>query len=121
MMSPLKQQLFTSVADGLVNFSLIGFDVGYITFFMSRSPEEVAEFTICNTNVGSIQVAVNDPGHIRTIFLMKIPKCVPRINEFGGGSVMIQPQPFFRRKRSEERRVGKECVSTCRSRWSPYH
>src|SRR3546814_14926327 len=25
------------------------------------------------------------------------------------------------RLRSEERRVGKECVSTCRSRWSPYH
>src|SRR3546814_11357067 len=24
-------------------------------------------------------------------------------------------------KRSEERRVGKECVSTCRSRWSPYN
>src|SRR3546814_5377589 len=24
-------------------------------------------------------------------------------------------------KRSEERRVGKECVSTCRSRWAPYH
>src|SRR3546814_14458953 len=23
--------------------------------------------------------------------------------------------------RSEERRVGKECVSTCRSRWSPYN
>src|SRR3546814_8358066 len=34
---------------------------------------------------------------------------------------------FFRERwygfddRSEERRVGKECVSTCRSRWSPYH
>src|SRR3546814_3206377 len=27
-------------------------------------------------------------------------------------------RPFVR---SEERRVGKECVSTCRSRWSPYH
>src|SRR3546814_12161976 len=25
------------------------------------------------------------------------------------------------RRRSEERRVGKECVSTCRSRWSLYH
>src|SRR3546814_2600241 len=24
-------------------------------------------------------------------------------------------------QRSEERRVGKECVRTCRSRWSPYH
>src|SRR3546814_2614157 len=27
----------------------------------------------------------------------------------------------LRHGRSEERRVGKECVSTCRSRWSPYH
>src|SRR3546814_7145350 len=27
----------------------------------------------------------------------------------------------LRQQRSEERRVGKECVSTCRSRWSPYH
>ena len=25
------------------------------------------------------------------------------------------------RERSEERRVGKECHTTCRSRWSPYH
>src|SRR3546814_13786320 len=30
------------------------------------------------------------------------------------------PRAFWA-KRSEERRVGKECVSTCRSRWSPYH
>src|SRR3546814_3055616 len=28
---------------------------------------------------------------------------------------------LFPETRSEERRVGKECVSTCRSRWSPYH
>src|SRR3546814_19059801 len=27
----------------------------------------------------------------------------------------------FRKQRSEERRVGKECVSTCRSRWSQNH
>src|SRR3546814_5022556 len=31
---------------------------------------------------------------------------------------LAQPGVF---QRSEERRVGKECVSTCRSRWSPYH
>src|SRR3546814_8713840 len=31
-----------------------------------------------------------------------------------------QVRPLHKR-RSEERRVGKECVSTCRSRWSPYH
>src|SRR3546814_11764062 len=35
-----------------------------------------------------------------------------RVNAFAGAS---------RDMRSEERRVGKECVSTCRSRWSPYH
>src|SRR3546814_14079274 len=29
--------------------------------------------------------------------------------------------PLLVTGRSEERRVGKECVSTCRSRWSPYH
>src|SRR3546814_3500261 len=29
--------------------------------------------------------------------------------------------PFGVGVRSEERRVGKECVSTCRYRWSPYH
>ena len=30
--------------------------------------------------------------------------------------------PLYSRKlRSEERRVGKECLRLCRSRWSPYH
>src|SRR3546814_13026705 len=38
---------------------------------------------------------------------------------------LLLSSPFFGGAgngwRSEERRVGKECVSTCRSRWSPYH
>src|SRR3546814_19266016 len=33
----------------------------------------------------------------------------------------IRLMPLVELVRSEERRVGKECVSTCRSRWSPYH
>src|SRR3546814_16651167 len=32
-----------------------------------------------------------------------------------------RPAYLWSHRRSEERRVGKECVSTCRSRWSPYH
>src|SRR3546814_11643486 len=36
----------------------------------------------------------------------------PRLNQLLGGEDDV---------RSEERRVGKECVSTCRSRWSPSH
>src|SRR3546814_3213652 len=36
------------------------------------------------------------------------------------GAANFLEKPFGE-DRSEERRVGKECVSTCRSRWSPYH
>src|SRR3546814_10233639 len=41
-------------------------------------------------------------------------------------SPVMVPASWYRYRmslysRSEERRVGKECVSTCRSRWSPYH
>src|SRR3546814_5286594 len=35
--------------------------------------------------------------------------------------VVAAAEQLGQRDRSEERRVGKECVSTCRSRWSPYH
>src|SRR3546814_6251326 len=37
----------------------------------------------------------------------------------GLGRPVLQPLSFV--PRSEERRVGKECVSPCSSRWSPYH
>src|SRR3546814_6161777 len=36
-------------------------------------------------------------------------------------TVLQQIRAAFGTHRSEERRVGTECVSTCRSRWSPYH
>src|SRR3546814_10940214 len=36
-------------------------------------------------------------------------------------SILIPVGTVTREGRSEERRVGKECVSTCRSRWWPYH
>src|SRR3546814_3988112 len=36
-------------------------------------------------------------------------------------ALFSQPHNKMGFERSEERRVGKECVSTCRSRWSPYH
>src|SRR3546814_13142164 len=39
----------------------------------------------------------------------------------GNAGMVFQSFNLFPHMRSEERRVGKECVSTCRSRWSPYH
>src|SRR3546814_20172899 len=43
--------------------------------------------------------------------------CVPLAHAAG----ISHDEVCDRAVRSEERRVGKECVSTCRSRWSPYH
>src|SRR3546814_12418392 len=37
------------------------------------------------------------------------------------GRLILYPPLRFDWYRSEERRVGKECVSTCRSRWAPVH
>src|SRR3546814_4855279 len=50
---------------------------------------------------------------------------VEKGNELGPGLLAYAVEPHERRgievERSEERSVGKACVSTCRSRWSPYH
>src|SRR3546814_17449760 len=47
----------------------------------------------------------------------------PKLMESVSLGCVVHTQRFFGDGmiRSEERRVGKECVSTCRSRWSPYH
>src|SRR3546814_8410528 len=47
---------------------------------------------------------------------------VPRRCAAGGWAVLSAlAGDQSKGRRSEERRVGKECVSTCRSRWSTYH
>src|SRR3546814_8868965 len=61
-------------------------------------------------------------GKIRKV-LMHAPKngffyVLDRTN---GKVISAKPYVPVTWARSEERRVGKECVSTCRSRWSPYH
>src|SRR3546814_16661975 len=47
------------------------------------------------------------------LFQMRIVQHVGEARNLGTGDVAG--------RRSEERRVGKECVSPCRYRWSPYH
>src|SRR3546814_15420332 len=43
------------------------------------------------------------------------------VHHAGGWLAVLDEGDVHRELRSEERRVGKECVSTCRSRWSPEH
>src|SRR3546814_2309358 len=52
-------------------------------------------------------------------------RCVGRLQRPGSPRARLGPFAWtsttLQARRSEERRVGKECVRTCRSRWSPYH
>src|SRR3546814_11469537 len=76
-------------------------------------------------------VAVVDEGKVDAGVLVELPE--PFVDGFHRGArapqfsvAMLGLDPSihgsaFSPLRSEERRVGKECVSTCRSRWSPSH
>src|SRR3546814_7678325 len=54
-----------------------------------------------------------------------VPELVYEVEKAGGGVILAAAarhrQQLPAQLRSEERRVGKECVSTCSSRWSQYH
>src|SRR3546814_7165947 len=64
---------------------------------------------------------VNGNG-LMDMFNMFSGGALERFSVFALGVIpYISASIVFQMMRSEERRVGKECVSTCRSRWSPYH
>src|SRR3546814_12721731 len=96
------------------------------------SPEQVAE-SLERTGVGFMfapahHAAMKNVGAVRkelgvrTIFNILGPLTNPAgaANQLMG---VFHPDlvGILVRVRSEERRVGKECVRTCRSRWWPYH
>src|SRR3546814_5680495 len=74
---------------------------------------------VCSSDLGGIEVPQFRIGHRRGY--RRHPARVPA---FAVGTGIKLPQGVDQAgvvERSAERRVGKECVSTCRSRWSPYH
>ena len=64
---------------------------------------------------GSYRLEVSSPGLNRKL------KALKDFEHFVGRRVKIQTREGAYTGRSEERRVRKECVQPCRSRWSPYH
>src|SRR3546814_15109838 len=65
------------------------------------------------------------PSYARVTNLGNGKSVVVRVNDRGpfheGRIIDLSYAAAVKLGRSEERRVGKECVSTCRSRWSPYN
>src|SRR3546814_13455698 len=70
-----------------------------------------------------LQVSGDEDGPTLAVEPVRIRRSYRRVIDFDG----CDPQRTVIKDdgrtvlRSEERRVGKECVSTCRSRWSPNH
>ena len=62
-------------------------------------------------------------GHVTIVTKGEMNECNTNYAQGGICSVTYAPDTFEKhiRDRSEERRVGKECLRLCRSRWSPYH
>src|SRR3546814_12280247 len=65
-----------------------------------------------------------DPSHTEEEFVSSVQSVLATLKEMVPGYDLVATPVAefgFDYIRSEERRVGKECVSTCRSRWSQYH
>src|SRR3546814_8388381 len=93
---------------------VIGFCVIVFLFFKQKTAYEmrISDWSsdVCSSDLNAFPGAWLVPGNLR-------------IGNFIRLAVFVDDQlrGFLGVFRSEERRVGKECVSTCRSRWSPYH
>src|SRR3546814_7948761 len=97
--------------------------VVFVFFFKQKTAYEmrISDWSsdVCSSDLTSIShktttitmAAVNQPVRER----VQLPNRMQHVH------FLVDRQCELSFQRSEERRVGKECVSTCRSRWSRYH
>src|SRR3546814_1130179 len=101
-----------------------------IVFFSSRrrhtSCALVTGVQTCALPIyGAVVVRIRKQHHVLPVVLERLARL--RLDHDGAiGAVLLLHAgvaviPVGAALRSEERRVGKECVRTCRSRWTPYH
>src|SRR3546814_11164655 len=69
---------------------------------------------------GLPEVRIHDLRHTFASYLINAGRSIYEVQRILGHT-QIKTTQRYSHLRSEERRVGKERVSTCRSRWSPYH
>src|SRR3546814_5205600 len=99
------------------------YDFYFFFFFKQKTAYEmrISDWSsdVCSSDLFFI-IVLTALGYFFTI---SAPKSFPTdsIISVEQGSGLLELSSRLEEERSEERRVGKECVSTCRSRWSPYN
>src|SRR3546814_14768916 len=91
----------------------------YTTLFRSHPRQVVEEAAAVEGQVGVVVVEIDD--FLGDARLGAVAAAERLWLSWRGHRRLSLLDRFAGRLRSEERRVGKECVSKCRSRWSPFH
>src|SRR3546814_12112767 len=84
---------------------------GWLLYCHSEIPDDVVYYALIGLEESEQQ--------LDSLFAPQVP--FQGISEFPVNMRTLGQDTVLPLHRSEERRGGKECVSTCRSRWSPYH
>src|SRR3546814_3587099 len=102
-------------------FYVVNYGDCFCCFFSSRRRHtRCALVTGVQTCALPICKGATSPGQQRCSGIWSRSTSLPSRTTSWHGALLIV-LGLMSQRRSEERRVGKECVSTCRSRWSPYH
>src|SRR5688572_18354320 len=93
MMSTLQQQLITSKPKSFLNFLFVLIYGGDIRFGVTRNPVKVAEFTVRNANICSINIPVDNPGH-KIILLTLFSQFIANNHQLRSGSMQKKKFSF---------------------------
>src|SRR3546814_9029882 len=100
-------------------YLVLGVYLFFLVFFFSSRRRHTRCALVTGVQTCALPISKDTPGFVLNYFLVPFNNDAIRLIEAG----VAEPADVDRaiKARSEERRGGKECVSTCRSRWSPYH